>query len=125
MTTLSLRRAAIALTLVPLVSLLGACQKKDGANDTATNEDSIAQQVGDAMASIDESGGSSGSYSLLANEHKLFASLAPGLAGPPAREFAMTSVLLPKAHAASCLTGTWLDCSRRDRRRDQKGRHIE
>lgn len=85
-----------------LCILLSACQK---ASDTSTTADiqETAQQVGDVMASVDESGGSSGS--LASNEQLMqksirgtFARFAPN----EINENIMAKLILPNANAATC-----------------------
>lgn len=103
-----MKRQAIA-TFVPLILTiaLSACGKSDTTTGTTTDVEENAQQVGDAVASIDEAGGSGGSLGLrspvdpqLEAAKKFFARRAPEELKPSWYE----DLFAPKsAQAASCL----------------------
>jgi len=85
-----------------LVSIAG-CKNKESASSPA---DSMAQQIGDAMVSIDEAGGSDGGYAFLKREQKIIARYSRVSAVQ-----ALMDELVPRADAASCLvTNTWGNC---------------
>ncbi|HEX4924789.1 MAG TPA: hypothetical protein VFV50_11915, partial [Bdellovibrionales bacterium] len=91
--------AALALALI-------SCQKKD--ESTSNDSDTAANQIGDVMASIDESGGSDGGFAYLERERKHFARLFPAQRAPAD----VMDLILPKANAASCfLTSTFGSCT--------------
>jgi hypothetical protein len=94
-------RNFIAIGLI----LLGACQDK---KVSVSPTDSMAQQIGDAMVSIDEGGGSDGGYAFMARERKIVARFDNG----SHRLQSLSEMLLPTANAASCaLTNTWGACA--------------
>lgn len=99
-----MRSLILAVSGVMLFAV-GCGQKK---TSNTTPSDSMAQQIGDAMTAIDDSGGSDGGYSFMKREQRVFARLAPEQT--PARSFMMR--ILPEASAASCaLTDTWGSCA--------------
>jgi hypothetical protein len=66
------------------------------------------QQIGDVMASIDESGGSGGGFALLDASRRTYARLAP----PELHGGGWASFLLPAAEATSCaLASTFSSCA--------------
>jgi hypothetical protein len=100
--SLSLAISAIVFSM----ALATGCNKKD--EETSTPADSQAQQIGDAMASIDDSGGSDGGYVFINNEKKTFARLLP----QSEVQRSVASLILPEARAAACsLTATFGACS--------------
>ncbi len=58
--------------LIAAFLILVACKKKETSTSVS---DSMAQQIGDAMASIDEAGLSDGAYAIMKREHKIIARL--------------------------------------------------
>jgi hypothetical protein len=81
----------------------GSCGKKDD-ESSSTDIQETGQQVGDVMASIDESGGGSGSYALLEDSaRRTYARLAPG-------ELRAPWSLVPEAQAATCGISTFSGC---------------
>lgn len=103
------------LTLTVVTLSLLACAKNEDKKSTDIQE--TAQQIGDVMASIDESSGSS-SGSLISfvdqrSTEKMFARLLPQ---SPVNKFAayehISQILLPNAQAAACsVTNTFSSCS--------------
>jgi hypothetical protein len=82
------------------VTLVLGCN--NGNNDAISELEETAQQIGDVMASIDEAGGSSGNIASLQNSiQKTFQRHAPEEVPHPSL---VASVIIPKAHAASCFT---------------------
>ena len=98
----SLAVSAIAFSF----ALATGCNKKD--EESYTPADSQAQQIGDAMASIDDSGGSDGGYVLINNEKKTFARLLP----QSEVQRSVASLVLPEARAAACsVASTFGSCA--------------
>jgi hypothetical protein len=80
-------------------------------NSCAKQEDDLfaetsAEQVGDVMASIDEMGGSSGSYAMMLGEQKVFARH-----NTENLKDRLLKSLLPKAMAATCSSSTFGSCT--------------
>jgi hypothetical protein len=92
------------------VAFVLSCKKADTTSQADIQE--TAQQVGDVMASVDESGGSSGSLaSAEAFEkslHNTMERFAPGSAPEPSM---IASLMLPKAEAVSCFGFGFGACS--------------
>jgi hypothetical protein len=97
-----------------------SCQGKE--EDTPSFADSMSQQIGDAMVSIDDSGGSDGGYALLNREGRNVARLSSGQKrGPWLRD-----ALVPQAFASSCfVTNTWGSCTSNVVVRDFQGCTIQ
>ncbi len=92
--------------LIACAAVLSSCGKKNDTTSTTTTDiEETGQQVGDVMASIDESGGSnSGTYSL--NQD-----VKPLLRVCPNSEPLFAKLFLPKADATSCfLASTFGSC---------------
>lgn len=104
------KKQLFAFTLVASSLLFSSCKKKEETTTTETIDVAeVSQQVGDQMASLDESGGSSGSFTLMSHEAKTFARLAPG--SLPVRT-PMQALLLPTAEATTCAAAaTFGSCS--------------
>jgi hypothetical protein len=96
-------RKTACMALLPLALGSLSC------GDTISSDDveEIGQQVGDVMASIDESGGSGGGLAMLEATRRTYARLAPA----EIQDSWIEALLLPSAHAASCATGTFAACS--------------
>lgn len=78
-----------------------SCQKQlDDALSSKLDAADMAQTVGDLMASIDESGGSTGSLAYMNSEMKMIARLAPGAT----EKVTLLSLIVPSAEAATCAT---------------------
>ncbi len=97
-------RIALLFLLVGLMA--SSC--KNNEEETSSPSDSISQQIGDAMVSIDDSGGSDGGYALLKRESSNVARFSKAQ-GPWQ---ILGEALVPKALAASCyVTNTWGSCA--------------
>ncbi len=96
-----------ALTLTGILALLAT--QGCGKSDENTDIEEAGQQLGDVMASIDESGGSSGSLAQLEwDSRKVFARHAPG----DLVDSGWLDAFLPRAHAATCYgSSTFSSCS--------------
>ena len=96
------------IILLLCLALNFGCKKSEtSADDTSAEE--TAQQIGDAMASVDEAGGSSGTIaSTQAAVQKTFARLAPDEI--PNRSL-LSHILLPQAEATSCGDSGFSACS--------------
>lgn len=106
-TRLVLRSALVAVSSALLISACG--KKKEEASTTVIDVQEAGQQIGDLMASVDESGGSTGSFTqIMKADEKMFARLAPG--SVPVKSALQTS-LLPEAQAAACSSGTFSSCT--------------
>lgn len=97
----------LVVSVVVICMALGmGCNKKE--EEAFSPADSQAQQIGDAMASIDDSGGSDGGYVFINNEKKTFARLLP----QSEVQRSVANLILPEARAAACsLTSTFGACS--------------
>ena len=97
---MTLRKTTIFLAFLSLTFI--ACSK----DETQVDIQEMGQQIGDIMASVDESGGSSGSYASVVSGHsKMVARLAPAT-------FWEKFNLLPQANATSCYSAsTFSGCS--------------
>ncbi len=105
--------------LIISVFFLFSCKgaKVDTATDSATYTET-AQQVGDAMASVDENGGTSGNISFLPNAaRKTFARLAPN----EMEENQFIKLLLPEAQATACSATAFGTCSGQTMTRNLNG----
>lgn len=90
------------LMLCLVVLSLSGCKKSD-----AVDNEETGQQVGDVMASIDESGGSGGSLTRVESEIKTFERLAP-----EGNLEALNRFFLTPAYAATCAAAnTFGSCS--------------
>lgn len=101
-TSIIISIAVLTLGSVGLVSC--------GDSQSTTDIQETGQQVGDVMASIDESGGSTGSLAFndLNSAHRAIARIAPSEARSPW----WSRAVLPQANAASCLlSSTFASCS--------------
>ena len=103
----------LALGVFSMSIALGGCKK----NETATSSTDISetsQQVGDAMASVDESGGSGGSLASMEAQsaERAFARLTPP-GTPTHTKFGMfTTSLVPVAQATTCFAAsTFSSCT--------------
>ncbi len=89
------------LSFVTFFSIFSAILATSCAEDedgSATDISESGQQIGDAMASVDEAGGSSGSLAILESTRRVYARLSPG----DLRDSWIQSSLFPNAFAASC-----------------------
>lgn len=112
------RKPSKSLVLVTLL-VVGApgCGHVGDESSSSNYTAEIAQQTGDVMASIDETGGSTGSLALLDGEERgarrALARLEPPSLGEPsklARDW--LDALVPSAQAVTCATAsTWGSCS--------------
>lgn len=87
------------------------CKKVDDTSYSVNTTTELAQQVGDAMASVDESGGSNlGAISQfeMTSYEKSFARLTHG---EPINKTAILKLALPDANAATCSSTTFTACS--------------
>ncbi|MBX9768550.1 MAG: hypothetical protein K2X47_14850 [Bdellovibrionales bacterium] len=94
-----------------------SCAKKDSGSSSSTDIQETAQQIGDVMASIDESSGSSstGSYATvdLQSTDRMFARVLPS-SRMNVLEDAFQDLkesLIPKAEAAACGLSTFSSCA--------------
>lgn len=96
------------VTLLLCVLMIWGC-KKSSTDESAEDVQENAQQVGDVMASIDESGGSSATLGYNENKYieKTFERFAPGTYQ---QSFA-SKYVLPKAEAASCASTGFATCN--------------
>ncbi len=107
------------LILLSVASLAFACSKQ--AVDLTYTADSTAeagQQVGDAMVSVDESGGSSSGAIAqfdFSADQKTFARLSHNSVR---QEPILLKIIFPEAHAAACSTVAFSACSSGQRVRD-------
>ncbi len=108
----------IISAMLPLLLLLSCNKPENYAVDT-TNES--AQQVGENMASLDESGGSSGG-TLTSNEiksyEKAFARLSNDV---PTKSQTVANFVFPMAHATACNAATFSTCAASKIVRDYTG----
>ena len=92
-----------------VIAFAFGCKKN---NTTEVDIQETAQQVGDVMASVDESGGSSGNIASIQNYekslHNSMERFAPGSA--PERNM-VASLMLPKVEAVSCFGFGFGGCS--------------
>ncbi len=96
-------RFLLILTLILNLAVFG-CSKEDDSDVS----DSVASQLGEMMAGIDDSGGSTGSYAFIQRAQKNVAKVEAGVWNY--QDF--VNAILPKAHAASCfLTDTFGSCT--------------
>ena len=96
-------------SIIAACGLFYACGLAEGDVSTTTDIEETAQQVGDVMASIDESGGSSGAYGMfrLQGEEKMFARIAPA-----AFRKSFADYVLPEARATLCAaSSTYTSCT--------------
>lgn len=92
-----------------LVISLGCSQKNEEGAFTLSETSGNAQQIGDVLASIDESGGVNGSYAFFdfKGQQKFFARIIPDSHLP-----SLSNYFLPSAFAASCaVSNTWGACT--------------
>ncbi len=109
-TSICTKRPNVIERFIVLAFLVGgavstiSCQKKDRDPTATTDIQETAQQIGDAMASIDESGGSSGglAFNEISGNQRTFARLLPTDNGWAAFQ-GFYSFLVPKANATTCL----------------------
>ena len=95
--------SASAVVLVILAAM--SCGPIQSPAGSGTNADFTegAQQIGDTMASVDESGGSTGNYGLIEGARRTFARLAPAtLTDRMFNEL----IGIPSAEAATCSTAS-------------------
>ncbi len=93
----------ILFTGITLLFALAQC----GKSTSTTDIEETGQQVGDAMASIDESGGSSGTLAQLDLNEKTLRRLAP-----PSFLETIKDKIIPESYAATCaLSSTFGSCS--------------
>lgn len=92
------------------LTTLTSCKSDDGGGSSGTNSDTMANQLGDAMASMDDMGNTDGSYSQLGREQKTFARLMRTSVKIPASDYALTH-LLPKAEALACSGVAYSGCT--------------
>lgn len=89
---------------------LSACKNKNEESSTTTTSDEVAQNIGDMMAGVDESGGSTGEIAwqgeVLGAQHLLARATKKDL-----RWEALRSKLLPQAQAVSCYGQGFGACS--------------
>jgi hypothetical protein len=103
------------LMLMVISAGLAACAKSDTAATIDNSE--MAQQVGDSMASVDESSGSSSgtiSFNEARASEKMFARLVPERSSSVASALeTWQRLLVPMSEATSCLlsNGTWEVCA--------------
>jgi hypothetical protein len=83
------------IVLTTLTVALSACSR-------GTDVEELGQQIGDVVASIDEAGGNSGSFALVAGAERTFARLAPG----ETRESWVARLIAEPAYAATCATAS-------------------
>jgi hypothetical protein len=96
---------------VTAIGIAAACGIKD---DSTVDIEEIGQQVGDVMASVDESGGSGGTIAYLDSTYKTFARVAPSEVRPSWANWPswIEHLIEPSAFAASCvLSSTFGSCS--------------
>ncbi len=93
--------AKLVLVGIGLFALGTGCAKKDDPSST-TDISETAQQIGDAMASVDESGGSSGglAFNEIQSAEKLLARVLPSQRGIKIN--AARALFTPFAQAAAC-----------------------
>lgn len=85
-----------------------ACTNSGSSIVLSDTNDETAQQIGDAMASIDEAGGSNGQLAQNSTIEKTFQRLSPQDLSPPF----WNRFLIPSALASSCsVAGTFGSCS--------------
>lgn len=85
------------LLFIVAILLLVGCKKIE---EEGADIQESAQQIGDVMASIDESGSSSGTFAYYENQKKTFARLSPEDSLEPNL---IAQLALPEAQAVSCL----------------------
>lgn len=91
-------RLALALSFTLLLPFAGCSE-----SDNGTDIEETAQQLGDMMASLDESSGNtSGTLSRLEGEYRTFARVMPTAIGGTS----IGSLVLPSAQAADCVTAS-------------------
>ena len=96
------------LHLSALLLSLANCTSKDNGG-SAVDIEETAQQIGDVMASIDESGGSTSgtyAYSSMQSEQKMFARVLPNQSKPT-----LSEMIFPQAQAAACGFGGFSSCA--------------
>lgn len=99
--------------MILILGVLTACQKKQEQNNSSSS-DEIAQNVGDVMAGIDESGGSSGTlgfYQEVESAKKMYAKLAPLENIIGSTNQIVSSSVMSRAEAASCWGSGFSACS--------------
>ncbi len=102
-----------SLSTFSLFVALSGCKKNENAT-TGTDISETSQQIGDAMASVDESGGSGGSLTSLETKsaERAFARLMPSSAPAHTKLRSFTSALVPEAQATTCFAAsTFSSCS--------------
>ncbi|MCB0378559.1 MAG: hypothetical protein KDD33_08715 [Bdellovibrionales bacterium] len=94
-----------------IVSSALSCSKDETTN-SATDSDSMVQQIGDTMASVDGSGGGDGGYALFAREAKTYARLQKQLPFAAKAYRSLSNTFMPKADATACrLVNTFGSCT--------------
>lgn len=102
---------------VALVILCTACEK----NELNVDIQETAQQIGDVMASVDESGGSSGALASLEVERKVYARINNRLNSSPLEALARLIKPVQSASAAVCGASTFNSCTNNVITRDFNG----
>ena len=109
------RQLAIAILFLTTSMMLFGCKKAEVTTSAADIQET-AQQIGDVMASVDESGGSTGSIASMKDTERMqnsvrqsFARFAPG----ELKENIVAKLFLPEAQAASCAGAGFALCSGR------------
>ncbi len=111
------------IILIALTLTIYSCKKSstDDATYSVDANTESAQQVADAMAGVDESGGSSGgtiSENEIKSYQKAFARLSPN--DVPASKVFFDQIF-PQAHAAACNTVAFSMCNNKQQVRDLTG----
>lgn len=88
--------------IIAILSLIFTSCKKTAT--TAVDIEETAQQIGDVMASVDENGGSTGNIAGL--EKSIYKTFAKNSPSDIHNNNVLTSLILPKAEAVSCLLGS-------------------
>jgi nitrous oxide reductase accessory protein NosL len=88
------------ITNLLFAALLVGCSSDD--KIASDENDETAQQVGETMAAIDETGGSDGEIALQHSIEKTFRKYAPR----ELRKSSLKDFVIPKAYAASCLSAS-------------------
>ncbi len=104
------------LSLVAL-SFLVSCAEEE----TTVDIQETAQQIGDVMASVDESGGTSNGTMVMMESHRRFIAAREKAITPAALLFLNSLGLLPTAQAVACKDTTFTACAASQKVRDLSG----
>lgn len=110
-----MKRHLLLMAILTLSTALFSCKKSEDTTAATSMSDEIGQNVGDVMAGVDESGGTTGSIATNEMTNEFFGTpkkmFSKALARSKASLVAQTGLLLPQATATSCFGQGFGACS--------------